>query len=97
MRRFFYIDTDKNALHNIIVEGRKKLSATGIKNVDSFDDETISAYTSSDKLIIKGKELHIEKINVDSGNLTVIGNINSVSYTDKDLKSKGSAFSKLFK
>ena len=31
--------------HSVILENRKAFTATGVSNVDSFDEQTIVAYT----------------------------------------------------
>ena len=47
--------------HSLILENRKLLTATGVSNVDSFDEDTIIAYTDLGEIVIKGKGLHISK------------------------------------
>ena len=76
--------------HSLILENRKLLTATGVSNVDSFDEDTIIAYTDLGEIVIKGKGLHISKLNLETGE------INSVSYSENQSASTG-FFSKLFK
>ena len=93
------IDERKNntkAPHSLIVENRKSLTATGVSNVDSFDEDTIVAYTDLGELIVRGKGLHISKLNLETGEMNLDGEINSVSYSDNQSASTG-FFSKLFK
>lgn len=89
---------DKKTLkmaHNLILEERKKLTVSGVMDVDSFDEETVVAFTDLGELTIKGSNLHINKINVESGDLAVEGLIHSISYSE-ERKTTG-FFSKLFK
>jgi hypothetical protein len=44
--------------HSLIVENRCALTATGVSNVDSFDEQTIVAYTDLGELIIRGSHLN---------------------------------------
>ena len=82
--------------HSLILENRKLLTATGVSNVDSFDEDTIIAYTDLGEIEIKGKGLHISKLNLETGEMNLDGEINSVSYSENQSASTG-FFSKLFK
>lgn len=84
--------------HNITIESREKISISGVKDVTSFDDNTIILETEEGGLTIKGSELHIQKLNVDDGNLFVDGYVISCAYHDKvESKRTGSFFGNIFK
>ena len=55
--------------HNIILENRRSLSISGITDVDSFDEKEISLYTQMGELSIKGRELHIDAMSVETGDI----------------------------
>ena len=82
--------------HSVILENRKSFTATGVSNVDSFDEQTIVAYTDLGELVVKGKNLHINKLNVETGELTLDGEISSLSYAEPQATG-GGIFAKLFK
>ena len=82
--------------HSLIVENRKALTATGVSNVDSFDEQTVVAYTDLGELTVKGRDLHINKLNVETGELTMTGEICSATYSESQ-PSGGGFFSKLFR
>ena len=82
--------------HSLILENRKALTATGVSNVDRFDDQTVVAYTDLGELVIKGRDLAISKLNIETGELTLSGDISSMSYTENQ-SSSGGFFSKLFR
>ncbi len=81
--------------HNIILENRKKFTLTGVKDVISFDEETVVTETALGKLVIKGDGLHILNFDNESFDLTGEGRIHAFVYT-ADEKS-GGFFSKLFR
>ncbi len=88
----------KSKPHNINIEGREKLQISGVVEVGSFNDNTISLDTELGGLIIKGVNLHISKLNVDDGNLMIEGYMVSCIYSDKMESSKdGSFLSRIFK
>lgn len=88
----------RSKIHNITLEGREKLAVTGVKDVASFDDNTVVLDTEGGGLTIKGTDLHINKLSVEDGNLFIEGFIISCIYSDKlDVKKTGSFFSNIFK
>ncbi len=82
--------------HCLSLDNRKKLMLTGISDVDSFDDKSIEAYTDMGKLIISGERLNIKKLNLEVGELEVMGKICSLVYADNK-NSKNKFFTKIFK
>ncbi len=91
--------TIKSRIQNIILENREKLSVSGVIDVDSFNDETVVVDTELGILIIRGEDLHINKLNLDSSELCIEGEITSCEYSDRDSgRSKGSGFfARMFK
>ena len=82
--------------HNLIMEGRERLNISGVEDVESFDEETIVVYTSKGLLIIKGSELHIEKLSLDGGDLAVEGLVHSLQY-EAETREKVGFFARLLK
>ncbi len=91
-------ESNKNGkLHNIILEGRSALSASGVEDVDSFDENSVNIFTSQGVLTVRGEQLHINKFSIETGELALEGNIYSLSYTDDQGKKAGGFFSKVFR
>ena len=82
---------------NIILENRKSLSISGITDVDSFDEKTIVLYTQLGELTIQGRELHIDSMSVETGDMSITGDIWAIIYGDKDKKGPISALGRLFR
>lgn len=82
--------------HSLIVENRKSLTATGVSNVESFNEETVVASTGLGDLTVRGAQLSISKLNLETGELTLAGEIASVAYTE-NRSSGGGMFSRLFR
>ena len=83
--------------HNVIMEDRKIVTVSGVADIDSFDEQTVILYTDMGELTIKGYNLHINKLNVDTGELSVEGEIYSLVYVDEQPSKGGGFLSKLFK
>ena len=75
--------------HSIIMEDRRKLSVTGVTDIDSFDEQTIIAITDMGEITIRGWNLHITKLNLEQTELLVDGEISSLTYTDTRPQAKG--------
>ena len=82
--------------HNLIMEGRTKLSVSGVEEVESFNEASIVVHTTKGTLIVSGGELHIEKLSLDGGDLSIEGRIDGLRY-EETAKEKGNLFSRLFK
>lgn len=84
---------------NVILENREKLSLSGVKDVLSFDDQIVIVETELGLLTIKGENIRINKLSIDTSEVIIEGQINSIYYSDKDLSNKegGGIFSKIFK
>lgn len=96
------IDEKKNigsaVIQNLILENRGKLSISGVLDVLSFDDQVIMVETELGLLTIKGENLRINKLSIDTSEVIVEGNISYLAYSNKETeKSKGSIISKIFK
>ena len=82
--------------HSLVVEDRKRLSVSGVTDVESFDEETVALATELGELLIHGYDLHINRIDVESGDLSLEGEIVSLTYTDNQPHSNG-FFGRLFR
>lgn len=84
--------------HNITLNERKNVVISGVKKIDSFDNEEFLMETTMGYIVIKGEELEIIKLDTYQGNVSIKGKINSLNYMETAKKEKeDSMFSKLFK
>ena len=84
-------------IHNIIIEGRKKMSLSGVTDVDRFDENTVILYTSMGELTVKGEDLHVSDLSVTSGEMNIEGSIDSVVYGESDRLTPLSFIGKIFR
>ena len=82
--------------HHVILEGRASLSVSGVEEVESFDENAIVMRTSLGTLVVRGEELHIEKLSLEGGDLRVEGMVYSLTYAD-DGGSRGGFLARLFR
>ena len=89
----------KDVVQNIILENRNKLSISGVNDVLSFDDQIVILETDLGMLTVKGDDLRINKLSIDTSEVVVEGNIDNLSYSEKQAHKStgGSLLGKIFK
>lgn len=86
-----------DTIQNIVLENRSKLSISGVKDVFSFDDQIVILDTELGMLTIKGVDLRINKLSIDTSEVIIEGKINSLNYSEKTEKASGNILGKIFK
>ncbi len=87
-----------NVIQNIVLENREKLNITGVLDVLSFDDQIVILETELGLLTVKGENLRINKLSLDTSEVTVDGEISQLAYSEKDTMEKGGGLlNKIFK
>ena len=74
--------------HSLSLEGRNRLSISGVEDVAAFDESAVILSTSQGELNIRGEDLHIDRIDLESGRLEVHGHVCELSY-DEPVQSGG--------
>ena len=81
--------------HSLILEGREKLSVSGVVDVQNFDETLVSMETPLGLLQVRGTGLHIERLSLEGGELELEGEIDSMEYEDGG-QSRGGLLSRIF-
>ena len=88
----------KNILHNLVMENRKRLVLSGVKEVEGFTETEVCLYTDMGQLTIKGKNLKVNRVSTETGELTMTGDmINVLIYSEKTRRSPDNFITKLFR
>lgn len=83
---------------NIDIVDRKNIQVTGISEVINFNEEEINLVTTLGGLNIKGENLKMNKLDVNNGQISIVGIINSLTYKNyKQNNKKDSILGRLFK
>lgn len=92
------INKTTGVIQNLILENREKLSISGVLDVLSFDDQVVMVETELGLLTVKGENLKINKLSLDTSEVIVEGEISYLAYSQSDQdKTKSSFISKIFK
>ena len=88
-----------NVIQNIILENREKLNIRGVLDVLSFDDQVVILETELGLLTVKGENIRINKLSLDSSEVTIDGEIYQMAYSEKEGIEKGGGgfLNKIFK
>lgn len=93
------IEISANVSHNINIFDRKNITITGVKKVESFDEDEFLLETVQGFIVVKGENLEIIKLDIMQGNISIKGKINTFNYIENNKtkdKSEG-IINKLFK
>ncbi|PKM90075.1 MAG: sporulation protein YabP [Firmicutes bacterium HGW-Firmicutes-12] len=69
-------------LYQITLTNREVLQADGVLEVESFNENQITAISKLGVLVIKGEGLHIVQLNLEDGKMLIEGKINSILYVE---------------
>lgn len=85
--------------HKLVVNNRKTSMVTGVLDVLSFDLNEILLETEQGMLMVKGTDLHVNRLSVEKGEVDLSGNIDSIAYSSASPAGKQAEnfLSKLFK
>ena len=76
-------------IQNLILENRERLTITGVIDVLSFDDQIVIVETQLGLLTVKGEDLRINKLSIDSSEVIIEGEIFNLGYSENNINKKG--------
>jgi sporulation protein YabP len=67
--------------HKLILSNRRTGTITGVSDVISFDITEVLLETEQGMLNVKGKDLHVNRLNLEKGEVDIEGTVESLSYS----------------
>ena len=85
--------------HKLILNNRKAGLVIGVLDVLSFNLNEILLETEQGMLMVKGTDMHVNRLNLEKGEVDLAGNIDNISYSDihSGAKAGENLLSKLFR
>lgn len=80
--------------HQLSLENRESLHLTGVEDVAGFDESIVVLQTTQGALTVRGEGLHMEKIDLASGELVLRGHVQELCYEEQ--RAQGSFLTRLF-
>lgn len=75
--------------HTLFIDNRNKLTLTGVTDTQNFDEENLIIETTLGKISVRGENLQVTKLSLDSGEMSVEGKIISIAYSDISPRASG--------
>lgn len=91
------LNKNTNPDHDVKMVGRKKLEITGVKQVESFDNEEFLLETTMGFLAIRGTNLKMKSLDVESGMVSIEGKVFDLVLDQQSGEKTKGFFGKLFK
>ena len=92
------MNNNTNVIQNLVLENREKLTISGEIDVLIFDHQVVIVETELGLLTIKGENLRINKLSIDTSEVIVEGEIYNLAYSENDIDKKSSSLlGKIFK
>ncbi len=89
----------KQRTHKFMLTNRRTCMVSGVSDVLSFDLTEVLLETDQGMLMIKGSDLHVNRLTLEKGEVDIEGKIDSLTYSEAagySAKAE-SLFGKLFK
>lgn len=83
--------------HSIEWRDRKAGSITGVRDVLSFDENSVVLETEQGTLTVKGRDLHVGRLMLEQGEVEMEGCIDSLVYSGSSPAKKGSLVRRMFR
>ena len=86
-------------MHKIAMTNRRLCVINGVKDVGSFDEQTVVLETEQGRLQIKGEGLHVSRLTLERGEIDIDGRIDSMVYMGDDVRggNKESFWERIFR
>lgn len=93
-----YEENRKGGVHKVYLNARKTAVLSGVRDVLSFDAKEVYLETEQGILLIRGDELHVNRLSLEKGEVDVDGRIDSFAYSDREetQKKASSFFGRMF-
>lgn len=76
-------NTNNADVDTLKLDGRKRLSMTGVETVDGFSETSLRLSVNGSKVLVTGENIKITSFNKATGNLSADGNFIEIKYNYK--------------
>lgn len=81
--------------HTIALNDRKRLTITGVEDVDCFNEQIVVLQTPLGTLTVTGAGLNVSQLNLEDGRVSLEGEVDAMEYTGG--RKKGGVLGRLFR
>jgi len=76
---------EANLPHKLSLNERRELTMTGVTEVVSFEETAVVLHTALGTLIVQGKDLKLQTLSLDGGQVAVEGTVSALVYEEPRL------------
>ena len=87
--------TQGDRAHSLTLIDRKKLSVTGVEDVDCFNEQLVVLRTPLGTLTVTGAGLNISQLTLEDGRVELEGEVDALEYSGG--KKRGGLLGRLFR
>lgn len=81
--------------HEFCVKDRRAVTVSGVKEILSFDEQTVRMLTVSGELAVDGDNLRVKVLDVERGTVALEGRVDSMVYVDEQPTERRGFWSRL--
>lgn len=83
--------------HCVHMENRGLVSITGVTDAGCFNEHEVELITEAGALTVEGSGLHVLKLDIEGGQVSIEGEISALIYEDEPPVKRGSLLSRMFR
>ena len=72
----------KGRVHKLMLTNRRTCTINGVSDVLSFDIHEIVLETDMGMLVMRGSDLHVNRLSLEKGEVDIDGRIDSLAYSE---------------
>lgn len=83
--------------HEFCVKDRRGMTVSGVKEIISFDEQSVRMLTVSGELVVDGEGLRVKVLDVERGCVSLEGRVDGVFYADEQITERRGFWARLIK
>jgi len=83
--------------HFVNIDNRERITVSEVADVESFNEEIVFLTLKNGGLVIRGEDLHIQKLDLEEGRILISGAIGSAVYTESKNRGEKGFLKKILK
>lgn len=89
-------ETKTFADSELVLKNRQNLSISGVEKIFEMTETNVTMRVAGSNVVVAGESLSVEKLDVETGNIQIVGKVNSITYSSGNVQRKN-LFKRIFK
>lgn len=83
--------------HTVSFTDRQDMKISGVREVESFDADSVVLITSCGEMTVEGRALQITVLDTDRGEVVLCGTVDGLYYTEREEKERRGLFGRMLR